>query len=166
MKKLEVKDLKENFFEAIGKEWMLVTAGTKDAIPFDCNQFFNGKLKDSFLPFDLNSGIYAPNACIIGSFKVLGAQKGKNNATIAELKVAYKGCFTCPSVEAERIPMLPENYIASQEVEEILEMVTHTPARLFMMTGEAGTGKNHRCQDAGPDFRTSLLRIYLWTWYR
>lgn len=118
-----------------------VTAGTKDTIPFDCNQFFNGKLKDSFLPFDLNSGIYAPNACIIGSFKVLGAQKGKNNATIAELKVAYKGCFTCPSVEAERIPMLPENYIASQEVEEILEMVTHTPARLFMMTGEAGTGK-------------------------
>ena len=118
-----------------------VTAGTKDTIPFDCNQFFNGKLKDSFLPFDLNSGIYAPNACIIGSFKVLGAQKGKNNATIAELKVAYKGCFTCPSVEEERIPMLPENYIASQEVEEILEMVTHTPARLFMMTGEAGTGK-------------------------
>lgn len=30
MKKLEVKDLKENFFEAIGKEWMLVTAGTKE----------------------------------------------------------------------------------------------------------------------------------------
>ena len=23
MKKLEVKDLKENFFEAIGKEWLL-----------------------------------------------------------------------------------------------------------------------------------------------
>ena len=30
MKKLEVKDLKENFFETIGKEWMLVTAGTKE----------------------------------------------------------------------------------------------------------------------------------------
>ena len=30
MKKLEVKDLKENFFEAIGKEWMLVSAGDKD----------------------------------------------------------------------------------------------------------------------------------------
>ena len=30
MKKLEVKDLKENFFEAIGKEWMLVTVGTKE----------------------------------------------------------------------------------------------------------------------------------------
>ena len=30
MKKLEVKDLKENFFEAIGKEWMLVTDGTKE----------------------------------------------------------------------------------------------------------------------------------------
>ena len=30
MKKLEVKDLKDNFFEAIGKEWMLITAGTKE----------------------------------------------------------------------------------------------------------------------------------------
>ena len=139
-KGLEALVLKMSFL-CCDNLYQRVTAGTKDAIPFDCNQFFNGKLKDSFLPFDLNSGIYAPNACIIGSFKVLGAQKGKNNATIAELKVAYKGCFTCPSAEEERIPMLPENYIASQEVEEILEMVTHTPARLFMMTGEAGTGK-------------------------
>ena len=30
MKKLNVKELSENFFETIGKEWMLVTAGTKD----------------------------------------------------------------------------------------------------------------------------------------
>ena len=29
MKKVEVKELSENFFEAIGKEWMLVTAGNK-----------------------------------------------------------------------------------------------------------------------------------------
>ena len=31
MKKVEVKELSENFFEAIGKEWMLVTAGNKEA---------------------------------------------------------------------------------------------------------------------------------------
>ena len=30
MKKVEIKELSENFFEAIGKEWMLVTAGNKD----------------------------------------------------------------------------------------------------------------------------------------
>ena len=36
MKKLEVKDLKENFFEAIGKEWMLVTAGTKEKFNAIC----------------------------------------------------------------------------------------------------------------------------------
>lgn len=30
MKKVEVTELKDNFFEAISKEWMLVTAGTKD----------------------------------------------------------------------------------------------------------------------------------------
>lgn len=31
MKKITVKDLTDNFIEAIGKEWMLVTAGTKDS---------------------------------------------------------------------------------------------------------------------------------------
>lgn len=31
MKKIDVKELKDNFFEAIGKEWMLVTAGTKES---------------------------------------------------------------------------------------------------------------------------------------
>lgn len=30
MKHVETKDLRDNFFEAIGKEWMLVTAGTKE----------------------------------------------------------------------------------------------------------------------------------------
>lgn len=30
MRKTNVKDLKDNFFEAIGKEWMLVTSGTID----------------------------------------------------------------------------------------------------------------------------------------
>lgn len=31
MKEINVKELKDNFFEAIGKEWMLVTAGTADS---------------------------------------------------------------------------------------------------------------------------------------
>lgn len=30
MKKVEIKTLSDNFFEAIGKEWMLVTAGNKE----------------------------------------------------------------------------------------------------------------------------------------
>ena len=30
MKKLEVKRFERKLFEAIGKEWMLVTAGTKE----------------------------------------------------------------------------------------------------------------------------------------
>lgn len=41
----------------------------------------------------------------------------------------------------ERIPSLPEDYLVSKEAEEILQMVDKTPARLFMMTGDAGTGK-------------------------
>lgn len=31
MKEISVKELKDNFFEAIGKEWMLVTAGAKES---------------------------------------------------------------------------------------------------------------------------------------
>lgn len=34
-----------------------------------------------------------------------------------------------------------EDYLVSKEAEEILQMVDKTPARLFMMTGDAGTGK-------------------------
>ena len=30
MKKIEVSELNDNVFTTIGKEWMLVTAGTKD----------------------------------------------------------------------------------------------------------------------------------------
>lgn len=31
MKRIEINELKDNFFETIGKEWMLVTAGKKDS---------------------------------------------------------------------------------------------------------------------------------------
>lgn len=128
-------------FRCCDNLYLRMTATTEDAISFDRNQFAEGKLKDSFHPFDLNSGIYAPNACIIGTFKVLGVKGRKKGAAISELKKEYAGHFNCRHSEKERIPTLPEDYIVSQEVEEILEMVVHTPARLFMMTGEAGTGK-------------------------
>lgn len=128
-------------FRCCDNLYLRMTATTEDAISFDRNQFAEGKLKDSFHPFDLNSGIYAPNACIIGTFKVLGVKGRKKGAAISELKMEYAGHFNCRHSEKERIPTLPEDYIVSQEVEEILEMVVHTPARLFMMTGEAGTGK-------------------------
>ena len=32
MKSIAIKDLSENFFEVIGKEWMLVTAVSKEQI--------------------------------------------------------------------------------------------------------------------------------------
>ena len=32
MKSIAIKDLSENFFEVIGKEWMLVTAGSKEVL--------------------------------------------------------------------------------------------------------------------------------------
>ena len=38
MQELAIKDLTENFFEAIGKEWMLVTSGSKEKIQYDDSQ--------------------------------------------------------------------------------------------------------------------------------
>lgn len=122
-------------FRCCDNLYLRMTATTEDAISFDRNQFAEGKLKDSFQPFDLNSGIYAPNACTIGTFKVLGIKGMKKGTSLLELKREYAGHFNCRHGEKERIPTLPEDYIVSQEVEEILEMVVHTPARLFMMTG-------------------------------
>ena len=32
MKSIDINELTDNFFESISKEWMLVTAGNKDAL--------------------------------------------------------------------------------------------------------------------------------------
>ena len=82
-------------FRCCDNLYLRMTATTEDAISFDRNQFAEGKLKDSFHPFDLNSGIYAPNACIIGTFKVLGVKGRKKGAAISELKMEYAGHFNC-----------------------------------------------------------------------
>lgn len=59
----------------------------------------------------------------------------------SELKQIYFGRWDVNERTKRRIPSLPEDYLVSKEAEEILQMVDKTPARLFMMTGDAGTGK-------------------------
>ena len=52
MKSIAIKDLSENFFEVIGKEWMLVTAGSKE--------HFNTMTASFFTPFKSRWGFPPP----------------------------------------------------------------------------------------------------------
>ena len=81
MKKLEVKDLKDNFFEAIGKEWMLITAGTKEK--FNTYEFIEKSdyLTLSFLGEE-NKKIHA----------VCGSKSGRNTDKVKE--TGLKPVFT------------------------------------------------------------------------
>ena len=112
---------------------------TQNDIPFDRLQFQSDELESTFSSFELNAGVFNPNDCVTGKFQVLEEVRGARRYTIAQLKELYSGNWDV--TEKDRIPALPENYLVSREAEEIIRMVTGSSARLFMMTGEAGTGK-------------------------
>lgn len=116
-----------------------LTMGTQNDIPFDRLQFQSDELESTFSSFELNAGVFNPNDCVTGKFQVLEEVRGARRYTIAQLKELYSGNWDV--TEKDRIPALPENYLVSREAEEIIRMVTGSSARLFMMTGEAGTGK-------------------------
>ena len=116
-----------------------LTMGTPNNIPFDRLQFQSDELESTFSSFELNAGVFNPNDCVTGKFQILEEERGARRYTIAQLKELYSGNWEV--TEKDRIPALPENYLVSQVAEEIIRMGTGSSARLFMMTGEAGTGK-------------------------
>ena len=99
------------------------------------------ELEDVLPEYKIAAGVYAPNDEIYGKFHVLLPVNEKTKRTLFELKQIYSGRWDVNERTKERIPSLPEDYLVSKEAEEILQMVDKTPARLFMMTGDAGTGK-------------------------
>ena len=73
MKKIELKDLNDNFFEAISKEWMLVTAGSKDKFnTMTASWGGTGELWLSFLGYE-NKDIH----------KICGSKSGRDIDKIA-----------------------------------------------------------------------------------
>ena len=93
-----------------------------------------------FLPsFEMVFGVYGPNDQIWGTFEHLAVQKtGGRSVSISEMKERYSGVFYASKESIGRIPSLPETYRVSEDAEEILQRVTETPARMFMLTGSAG----------------------------
>lgn len=122
-----------------------VIANPQQAVPLEKSQFRAEELEDVLPEYKIAAGVYAPNDEIYGKFHVLLPVNEKTKRTLFELKQIYSGRWDVnertKERTKERIPSLPEDYLVSKEAEEILQMVDKTPARLFMMTGDAGTGK-------------------------
>ena len=106
-----------------------------------CSNAKEEELEDVLPEYKIAAGVYAPNDEIYGKFHVLLPVNEKTKRTLFELKQIYSGRWDVNERTKERIPSLPEDYLVSKEAEEILQMVDKTPARLFMLTGDAGTGK-------------------------
>ena len=114
-------------------------APPEEAIPLDLEQLYtDGEM--GFLPsFEMAFGVYGPNDQIWGTFEHLAVQKtGGRSVSISEMKERYSGVFYASKESIGRIPSLPETYRVSEDAEEILQRVTETPARMFMLTGSAG----------------------------
>ena len=118
-----------------------VIANPQQAVPLEKSQFRAEELEDALPEYKIAAGVYAPNDEIYGKFHVLLPVNEKTKRTLFELKQIYSGRWDVNERTKERIPSLPEDYLVSKEAEEILQMVDKTPARLFMLTGDAGTGK-------------------------
>lgn len=111
----------------------------KGGIPMNIEQFdYEGKKLTSFFA---QSAMYAPNQYIHGKFQLLGKREEKVARSIENMKRFYIPPTNLSERERKKIPTLPEEYLVSAETQEILDMVTKTPARIVMVTGEAGVGK-------------------------
>lgn len=111
-----------------------------DGIPFDNSCISLGNIP-IITQARLERGFYAPNETHFGIFQILINPGRRTGRTIADIKDTYKRNVPLTPEEVSRIPKLPDNYDVPVEVSDILEAVHHTPMRVFMSAGEAGTGK-------------------------
>lgn len=113
-----------------------------EAVPLELTQLYMEGKMDFLSNFKMALGVYDPNGQIWGTFDYLAAQKNKvHGNTISDMKKLYSGVFQALEQSRKRIPSLPETYRVSDDVEEILQRIVETPARMFMLTGSAGGGK-------------------------
>ncbi|MDO4336464.1 MAG: hypothetical protein Q4C91_00045 [Eubacteriales bacterium] len=126
----------DNLYRRISNCAALGAAG----IPLDGNSIASGNVP-LILTSQLDTGTYNPTRTVYGKFQVLECKKQGLGKTIAELKEQYNRKFELTEPEKLLVPKLPENYHVSAEAQEILEAVIHSPMRVFLSAGEAGTGK-------------------------
>lgn len=107
-------------------------------IPLEESQLANPK---EITPHFLNRGLYSPNEIFYGEFKILAVRPLLKETTLGALKGKFNQGRAYPEEYRRMIPDLPDYYRVNTETQEILTMITNTPARFFMLAGESGAGK-------------------------
>ncbi len=96
--------------------------------------------------------LYRPNVTICGAFQIFRTEASKagtasgNLKTVGDVMATYHMGKQLTEEEKKRIPDIPPHYLVSKDAENILRKVTRTDMRIFMLRGEAGTGKTTTVQ--------------------
>lgn len=124
----------DNLYRRIESGSMMGEGG----IPLEESQLTN---PDFITPYLLNTGIYSPNETECGEFEILAVKTVFKETALGELKGKFNQGRVYPEEYRRMIPELPDYYRVNKETQEILTMITNTPARFFMLAGESGAGK-------------------------
>ena len=111
-----------------------------EGLPFDNNSLKLGNLP-MITEARLNNADFFLNKTYHGVFRVFKETELHEKPTIKTVADRYRRNHILTKEEKTFVPVFPENYEVSKETLEIVEAVCQTPMRVFMMAGEAGTGK-------------------------
>lgn len=94
----------------------------------------------------IESGMYNPTEVISGEFKVFKSEKGKKKLStklVGELISDLKGKYVSVQEESEK-QLIPKNeeLLVTEQLVDIVESVIKGHERIFILRGDAGTGKS------------------------
>lgn len=94
----------------------------------------------------LDSGMYFPTDSICGSFKVFGQGKKQKKVItklVKELIPGLKGKYVSVDETSEK-KLIPDNkeLLVTEQLEELIEAIIKGHERVFILRGDAGTGKS------------------------
>lgn len=94
----------------------------------------------------IESGMYNPTEVISGEFKVFASGKAKKKLStklVGDLISDLKGKYVSVKEESEK-QLIPQNeeLLVTEQLEDIVESVIKGHERIFILRGDAGTGKS------------------------
>lgn len=94
--------------------------------------------------------IYQPTQTHAGTFLIFktGGEEDRKDGpvTVGEILGKYRMELELTEEEKSRIPDIPDHYLVPADAENILRKITVAGMRVFMLRGEAGTGKTTTVQ--------------------